>query len=256
MDLNIKKMYSYQLEKEKDEKYDNYINYLDLFFKKEHKKEKYTKEIIEGKYILTDKNNPKKIIKITPTEFVNIHSLYIELKNYTDTILFKISNLIENKNNINENDRIEFDNLKKKYISFKEQIKDIEIIDKEHYDELTILLNKKIEASNNMAKYYQKRNIEYSNINIMITEVIKNKLIKIFKDNNKKIPTIEKINKIAKENNTPSNEIEKWFSWIELSYLYLLVKKEINDIDNEIKYKELNFELNTKYMIIKKPIIE
>jgi hypothetical protein len=107
-----------------------------------------------------------------------------------------------------------------------------------------------------MARYYQKRNYEYSTISTMIQESIKNVLIKKFKDNNKKIPGDKEINKIAKDNKIPSNEVEKWFKWIEVTYLYMLVKNEIKKINYDIEEKEMKFDLFSTYMIIRKPTIK
>lgn len=254
--LNITKMYKYQLEDLNSEDYQKYIKYLELFFTKEHKKEKYTKEILNGQYILINKNDPSKKIVITPAEFINIHKLYIELKEYSELILFKISTIIESKNNITDENRTEFENLKKRYVLYRDQLKNINSINKDFYNEMKILLNKKIDKSNELAKYYQKRNYDYSNIQMMIPEKLKSNLIKVFKENNKKIPSTAQINKIAKENVIPSNEIENWFIWIETVYFYRLIKDEILIIDNEIKIKEEKFDINTKYMIIKKPDIK
>ena len=117
--IDIKEMYKYQLEELNSEEYIEYLKYLNFFFLKEHKKEKYTKEFMDGKYILADKQNPSKQIIITPSEFINIHKLYIELKKYSELILTKISFLIESKNNITEDNRKEFEYLKKNIYLFK-----------------------------------------------------------------------------------------------------------------------------------------
>jgi len=254
--INIKNMYKYQIKEKESDEYEKYIKYLTIFFQKEIKKEKYTKEYLNGKYVLIDKNNPQKKIIITPSQFINIHQLYLELKKYSELILFKISNIIESKNNITDENRNEFDFLKKKYLSFKEQINDIDLINIEFYNEMEKLLNKQVEKSNELAKYYQRRTLNYDSIEVMIQEQLKTKLIKIFKDKKKKIPGISEINKIAKENSIPSKEIEKWFSWIESVYFYRLIKNELLEIGETIKNKEYNFENNTNYMIIKKPIIK
>jgi hypothetical protein len=250
--INIKEIHNFNLE---NEEYIKYLKFLNFFFQKESKKDKYSKNFLNGQFILVDKVNPKKIIKITPTKFINYHKLYIELKNYSEIVLYKISLLIESKTNINDNHREEFDYLKKKYISFKEKLVDINLINKEFYNETEKLLNEKIDKSTQLVKYYYKRNEDYSKISIMISEKIKNELINIFKKNNNKIPTDNEINKISKQNNIPSNEIEKWFNWIESTYLYLLVQSEIYKINNSIKTKENNYDINSKYMIIKSPII-
>jgi hypothetical protein len=255
-DLNIKNMYNYQLNELDDEEYNIYLKYLNIYYSKDHKKEKYTKDYIDSKFILIDKKNPSKKISITPSVFIDINKLYIDLKTNSNELLIKISNIIDSKNNITEENRNNFENLKKKYISFENKIKNIDDIYENHYKELELLLNKKIENLDNLVKYYKKRNHEYSQINEKIQENLKKKLINIFKENNKKIPTINEINKIAKENLVASNEIEKWFNWIEAVYFYMLVKNELVELNNKIDEKEKSFDINTHYMIIKKPVIE
>ena len=262
--IKLKNMFDYQLNELENEDYKKYLKYLDIFYEKkkiykkvEKKEEKYTREYIDNKYVLIDKSNPNKKIKITPSQFIDIHSLYIELKNNSDEILGKISLLIETNHNITDEDRKDFDILKKKYVLFRDKIKDIDLINDNFYKDINKLINDKIEKSNELAIYYQKRNYEYSNINIMIKEKNKNKLIEIFKKNNNKLPsTSSEINKIAKEIDISSNELEKWFKWIELSYFYILVQKDIHKIENDIVEKENNFEINTRFMIVKKYKIE
>lgn len=254
--INIKKMYNIQLTELDSNEYEKYVKYLTLFYGKDSKKDKYIKKYLNGKYVLIEKNNPKKKIEIEPAVYINLHILYIKLKEYSDLILFKINSLIETKNNITEENRKEFEDLKTKYIECKKKIDDIDFINKDYYNEIEKLLNKKIEVSNEMIKYHQKRNEEYSKIEVFITESLKNKLIKYFKENKKKIPSLVIINKIAKENKIPSNEIEKWFNWIESVYYYMLKQNEVINLEKEIENKENNYEINTKYMIIKKPIIE
>ena len=255
-ELNIKEMYKYQLEDIYSDKYQKYIKYLNTYFQLEHKKDKYSKNYLDGKYILIEKSNPKKIVKITTSDFININQLYIELKEYSETMLNKISILIESKKNINETNRKDFELFKNKYITFKQKINDIENINKDFYTAIEILINEKIDKSNELDIFYQKRNNAYANIKIMIHENIKNNLIKIFKNNNKKIPSDKEINKIAKDNSIPSAEIENWFKWIEATYFYLLSRDVIVKINKTIESKEKEFDINTRYMIIKKPVIE
>lgn len=254
--LDIKNMYKFQIEDINKDQYNLYIKYLTIYHQKQHKNEKYLKDYLDENYILIDKKNSSKKIIITPSEFINIHSFYIELKKYSDEILAKISNLIESKNNITNENREEFDYLKKKYISFQKKIKDIDFINNNFYIEINNLLTEKIDKTNELMKYYQKRSFEYSKIESMIPENLKNKLINIFKNNNKKIPNTKEINIIAKDNLVSSNEIEKWFNWIEASYFYILVKKDIIKLEKNINNIESNYDSNTKFMIIKKPIIK
>ena len=254
--INLENMYNYHINKLDSEEYNKYKKYLNIFFSEIEKKDKYEKDILNGKYILIDKKNPNKKIIITPSQFINIHKLYYQLKEYSDIILNKISILIETKNNITEEDRKKFNELKIKYLLCKEKLINIDNINKDFYEEMEILFSKKIEKSNNLAKYHYKRKIDYNSIEVMISENLKNILIKYFKENKKKIPNISIINKLAKNNNIPSKEIEKWFLWIENIYLYKSLHNEIIEINKEISEKEDKFNINTRYMIIKKPIIE
>ena len=254
--VNIKKMYKYKLEDLNKDEYEKYLKYLNFFFAKPHSKDKCNRAYMNGKYVLIDKTKSSKKITITPTEFVNIHSMYLELKEYCDLILFKINNLIETKSNITEDHRYEFDTLKKNYMSAKEKLKDIETINDDYYKEIETSFDKKINLSNEMAKYYQKRNDAYYKIEVFISESLKKKLIYMYKVNNKKIPSLSIINKVSKENGIPSIEIEKWFDWIESVYQYMSIKMNLNKLDDEIREIENNFDMNTKYMVIKKPVIE
>ena len=254
--IDIKKMYDFKMKEFNKDEYQKYKKFLTFYYQKEHKKEKYKRDFIDHKIVLTDKQNPKKVIKILPSDFIDIHKLYIELKNTSDYVLYRISELIETKSNITEQSRTEFDILKKKYLIFKEKIKDLDDINNNFYSQIGGLLNERLEKSNLLAKYFYKRHEEYSNISVMIPEKLKNNLIKLFKENNKDKPPLKTINKLAKENNVPSTEIEKWFSWIDTTYKYIIVQKEINSINDNIKKLEDSFELNSRFMIIQKPIIE
>jgi hypothetical protein len=254
-DLNIKERHNYQINIQNNADYNNYLKLLNLYYEKNGKKQKYNKYYLNGKYVLEEISNPAKKIYIEPARFVNMNILYIDLKKNIDNVLNKISDLIHSKNNITEDNRNEFDILKKKYILYKKNIESIDLINKEYYDDLNQLLLEKINMANNLAKYYQKREEVFKEIKVMIKETLKNKLIKIFKDNNKSIPSTSQINKIAKENNIPSNEIEQWFNWIETIYMYMKVKNELSKLNKLIELKENNYDILSKNMIIKEPVI-
>lgn len=89
----------------------------------------------------------------------------------------------------------------------------------------------------------------------MIKVNLKSQLIKLFKDNKNIIPSISNINKIAKNNDVPSIEIEKWFKWIETIYMYMNVKNNLIKLNDSINTKEELYEISSKSMIIKKPNI-
>ena len=183
-----------------------------------------------------------------------MHELYFELKRESELALLKISNLISSKSNITDENRDDFDKLKKLYKSYHNKIIDIDNINNTFYEEIGLLLKEKIEKTNDLQKFYIKRTIEYEKIETMINEVLKKNLIIIYKKN-KKIPSMQEINKIAKEYNIPSKELEKWFAWIESIYHYGLVNMELYKINNLIEEKEKTFLNNTNYLIIEKPVI-
>ena len=65
-DLDILKMYKYQIEELDSKEYQEYIKYLNIFFSKVNKKdEKFNKEFLDGNYILIDTKNSKKKIPDT-----------------------------------------------------------------------------------------------------------------------------------------------------------------------------------------------
>ena len=88
--INLEEMYNYHINELDSSEYNKYKKYLNFFFSKVDKKDKYEKDILNGKYILIDKKNSNKKIIITPSQFINIHQLYYQLKDYSDIILNKL----------------------------------------------------------------------------------------------------------------------------------------------------------------------
>jgi hypothetical protein len=258
MSDTIKNMYNFQLNELNSPFYKKYLDYIKIFYRKKAgtKNNIYDKNYQNSKYILIDKKDKKKTITITPSEFINIYEYYFTTQKQCNKILYNISLIIESKNNINDENRESFDILKKEYISLKKKINDIQLIQDEFYKSLNELLNKKINESNNIIKFYQKRRNYYHEIKTMIPEEIKREFITIFKKNKNKMPEQTEINQISKKYKIPAKDTENWFLWIESSYYYLIAKKEINKLDKEMIEKEDTFDFHSKYMIIKKPIIK
>jgi hypothetical protein len=248
-DIDIKKIYKYQSEDKNNEMYKKYKKYLDLYFQKSDKKDIYKREYSEHKLILVNKSNPKKMIIISPTEFVSIDKYYFKLKNFINNILLKITHS-------QHEDKNTFENLKEKYISARKKITDINEINKDFYKEIDELNNKKLEKINELIIFYKKKVDSYNDIQIMIKESVKSELINLFKSHKNKIPSGGEISKIAKRFSIPANEIEKWFDWIENTYIYLQSYKEMTELSKDIDNKNLLFDLRKKYFIIKYPTIE
>lgn len=257
-DINFKNMYNYQAKGliTTNDNYNKYIKYLQFFFQKDHEKDKYKKEFMNDTYILIDKRDPNKKIEITPTKFINIHKFYLELKNQIDVILLKFFSFIESKDNFTNENREQFDILKKKYSAYKEKLEEINLINVDFYKEIDLLNIQKLEKTNDLIIRYKKKLEVYSQIKTMIPEQLKTEMIQMFAKNKMSPPDNAHIRNLAKTNNIPADDIELWFSWIEENYYYLLLKQEISKINNQINMKELNHDLNTEYFIIKKPVIK
>ena len=249
---NLETLFDYNRE---NKSYQDYLEYLNLYYKNPTKNDKYDKLFENGNFFLIDKKNPKKKIEITPSKFTDLKKLYNDLKINNKIILEKISAIIEKTENYNDEDRNIFNNLKNKYSLYNKKIIEIDVINENYYKSMESLNLEQINLSNNLAEYYNKRNNIFKNITQSIPKNIKNKLIILFKKNNNKIPSDNEINKIAKNNTIPSKVIDEWFLWIEQCYYYLITKNKLYEIIKEINGKEKEFENKNKYMLLKLPEI-
>ena len=249
---NLETLFDYNRE---NKSYQDYLEYLNLYYKNPTKNDKYDKLFENGHFFLIDKKNPKKKIEITPSKFTNLKKLYNDLKINNKIILEKISAIIEKTENYNDEDRNIFNNLKNKYSLYNKKIIEIDVINENYYKSMESLNLEQINLSNNLAEYYNKRNNIFKNITQSIPKNIKNKLIILFKKNNNKIPSDNEINTIAKNNTIPSKVIDEWFLWIEQCYYYLITKNKLYEIIKEINGKEKEFENKNKYMLLKLPEI-
>jgi hypothetical protein len=136
-----------------------YINGINNIFEK-ISGDNFDEFIYWGEYYIRDIEKIKEYKK-SGSESEYIEDIYINGEKSKNT---QINNLIETKNNITEDNRKEFDLLKKEYLESKKKLIDIELINKEYYDEMEKLFSQKIEKSNQLAKYYQKRTEEYDKI--------------------------------------------------------------------------------------------
>lgn len=249
---NLETLFDYNRE---NKSYQDYLEYLNLYYKNPTKNDKYDKLFENGHFFLIDKKNPKKKIEITPSKFIDLKKLYNDLKINNKIILEKISAIIEKTENYNDEDRNIFNDLKNKYSLYNKKIIEIDVINENYYKSMESLNIEQINLSNNLAEYYNKRNNIFKNITQSIPKKIKNKLIILFKKNNNKIPSDNEINTIAKSNTIPSKVIDEWFLWIEQCYYYLITKNKLYEIIKEINGKEKEFENKNKYMLLKLPEI-
>lgn len=246
----------FEFNKESNKEYESYEKYLKFYYQIPSKKDPYNRSMVDGKYILSDLKNPSKKIIIDPAKYLNLFELFKNLKLYNEIILEKISILIEKPSNIDDDDRKSFDELKKKYGLFSKKIQEIDEINKNHFEEMEKLTIKKLDYSLLMAKYYNERNMSFKEITEKIPIESKTEIIQYFSQNKHSIPEQKMIDKIAKKLDIPSNDVEKWFKWIEKCYLYLKSKNELYKIMKEQNEKNTEFIYKCENFIIKKPIIE
>ena len=81
----------FDFNKEKDNSYEKYEKYLNIYYSIPSKKDIYGREFIDGKMILYDKKDQKKKITIDAPKSVNLFYLNDHLKLQTDIILETIS---------------------------------------------------------------------------------------------------------------------------------------------------------------------
>ena len=147
--IDIQNLYNNNRNNKEYEAYEKYLNY---YFQKPSEKDIYTRSFEDGKFILTEIKNPKKKIIIDSAKYTNLFDLYKNLKMYNDIILDKISLLIEKPSNINDNDRENFEKLKKNYILYNKKIQEIDKLNKNHLEQVKELTIKKIDDTLKMAK--------------------------------------------------------------------------------------------------------
>ncbi len=239
-----------------EKEFETYEKYLTYYYQLPSKKDPYTREMDNGKYILTDIKNPKKKITIEPAKYINLFDLLKNLKLYNQIILEKVSLLIEKPSNIDDDDRKYFEELKKNYSLYSKKLQEIDVINQNHLEIIEKLTIKKIDNSLLIAKFYNERNLIFKEINEPIEKESKKEIIELFHKNNNKIPDQKIIDKTAKMLDIPSDDVEKWLNWIEKCYQYLQAKKILYDSINEINEIKSEFIYKCENFIIKKPIIE
>jgi hypothetical protein len=251
---NISNMFHFQQEKESDEKYTEYLNYLKAFYEKESKKTVYQKSYQDGKLVLSNQKGEK--IVITPSIIVDLDNYKNMLNKEVHNTLFKIVNLVETYSMTNESHKEEFQKLKNIYITFKKQLNDIENIETSFYTKIRTAEDEIATLAIQLNVMKEERIEVYSKIKTQITQKLKETLILQFKESQFKIPSTDVISKISQESSIPIEDIEFWFSWIEKSYLYVNKQHEYSSLIQSQKKDENDFEHLMKNYILQKPNIQ
>lgn len=250
---SIENLYDFNKNSDQFKEYEKYLSY---YYQAPSKKDIYGRELIDGNIILYDLKKTNKKIIIRPSKSVQLFYLLKNLELQKNIILQKISIIIEKPDNLTEEDKKEFDELKTKYAIYIKKIKEIDDFDEKHEKIKEDLIFKLINHSQQMAKYYIERHTLFNEIEEPVSKLNKNEIIKAFNSQGNKIPDQVFINKLSKQLNVPSIQTEKWLYWIEKCYQYLIAKKEYNKTLKEFNEYENDYVYKTNYFMIQKPLIE
>lgn len=252
--FNVNEMLKYDLDSDEHKKY---LEYLNIFNKQDDgKMDQYKKEITDDSYILIDKKDPNKKIIINKSKFIDLNNYYQLIKDEISNILYEIAYLLDNNNIINEDKREKFDILKKKYIEYNTSVKDIDKIfedDKKIIDDILIEIKDKYTE---IINYYNFRKMFYSNIENKITNENRVYIINIFKEKGNKIPDDTTIVGISKKYDINISDLDNWFKWIEATYIYIKLQKELFELNDKMNLEIKNRDLQKRYFIYQKPAIE
>jgi hypothetical protein len=252
--FNVNEMLKYDLD---SDEYKKYLEYLNIFNKQDDGKiDQYKKEITDDSYILIDKKDPNKKIIINKSKFIDLNNYYQLIKDEISNILYEIAYLLDNNNIINEDKREKFDILKKKYIEYNTSVKNIDKIfedDKKIIDDILIEIKDKYTE---IINYYNFRKTFYSNIENKITNEKRVYIINIFKEKGNKIPDDTTIVGISKKYDINVGDLDNWFKWIEATYTYIKLQKELFELNDKMNLEIKNRDLQKRYFIYQKPAIE
>lgn len=246
-----------------NENFEYYTKYLTKYFQKDVK-QKYEKSMNEeDQYIIINRLNEKKQIVIDPAKYVNLFQYKYEGVLELNQILYQLAYIIENKENITDDDRSQFDILKSNYLILKKHLDEIGQIESQYENELQNLFDRKLQLLTEISIYLQERQDLFDKITTVITLQEKNEIAKLIaKENpNKNVKKLKElseydIKELAKKMKLPNTEIEHWMKWIVSCIQYIFIQKNITKINQEIKeYMERYIE-NCRNFMYQPPEVE
>jgi hypothetical protein len=126
--IKIDQLFDEQYQIKESEKYKEYLEYLRKFFQKD-KHQKYNRKFTEDdNYVLINRKNEKREIIIEPSKIINLYQYEKEIIENLQEILYQISYLVENFENITDEERGNFDILKSNYIVYRKHLDEIKNI--------------------------------------------------------------------------------------------------------------------------------
>ncbi len=262
-DINLIEMYENQTKIFDSPEYKKYKDTLIKYFQEDPSKKYERVEVTDEKtqdtnYLLLSNKNVNKEILIHPSKFTNLYDYYLYANKKSNEILYKISEYVENKDNIQDEERSDFDLIKTEYVTLRKHLDEVNFIFNNQYNTVNELLDKKLKETIELSLLLQDRQDSYQRIgDKRITNIQKNQMAEEFKKNNLKIPDDFIIKKISKDIGDISfREVENWFNWIEKTYLYMKKQKELNLIDKDISSVLNKIETESKNLLFEIPFIQ
>ncbi len=253
--LKIDQLFEEQDQIKESEKYKEYLDYLRKFFQKD-KHQKYNRKYTEDdNYILINRKNEKREIIIEPSKIINLYQYQKEIIENLNEILYQISYLVENFENISDEERENFDILKNNYIVYRKHLDEIKNIESNFSIKLSKLFDEKIKYLLLLTEQLQNRQNIFNLIKAKISIKQKKILMRECKDGLTSLNQ-DKITILAKDFQIDNSDIENWIKWIYATKDYILIQKKLENIQNEIISKTENYDLNMRQFIYNPPSIE
>jgi hypothetical protein len=260
--VDLFELYKIQKDMIENPEYENYFKYLTKYFQRDSKK-KYERSIgANDEYIFINKFDEKKRIVIEPSKYVNLESYRYEALKELNDILYQISYLIENFENITDDERSQFEILKTNYVILKKHMDEIKQIDSLYEEELNNLYENKLSKIVESTVLLQQREETFSKIESYLTIQQKNEIAGfIAKENPSKTKNIKGLSEyqqkeLAKKMKLPNHEIELWMQWIMLSVQCIYVQKEMTQLNSKIEESMKKYEQEMKNFMYEEPHFE
>ncbi len=253
--LKIDQLFEEQDQIKDSEKYKEYLDYLRKFFQKD-KHQKYDRKYTEDdNYILINRKNEKREIIIEPSRIINLYEYQKEIIENLNEILYQISYLVENFENITDEERQNFDILKNNYIVYRKHLDEIKNIETNFSSKLGKLFDEKIKQLLLLTEQLQNRENIFNLIKAKISIKQKKILMRECKEGLTSLNQ-DKITVLAKDFQIDNSDVENWIKWIYATKDYILIQKKLDSIQNEIISKTNNYDLNMRQFIYHPPSIE
>jgi hypothetical protein len=266
-EVNLVDLYKMQHEMKTNENYEDYMKYLSRYFQKEEgKQKKYNRAESDDEhflYKLTNRKNEKREIYIEPSKYMNLFQYQYEAIQEINEILYEISYLIENRDNISEEERNYFEILKSNYAILKKHRDEIKTIQTTHTEQIDQLFDRKLAKIFELTVELQKRKEIFEKIDSYLTQLQKRMIAEeLQKENPQKEKRLLKplsefqIKEFGKKFQIPNSEIEHWMNWIISSFQYMIIQKDLNQVDKMIRSGIKEYEENMKQFMYESPKIK